>query len=53
MLADFPVRDVHDVALSKGGFIRPSRLSFLTPEGLHEYDFSGLWDVSDFTDALM
>ncbi len=52
MLAEFPVRSVHDVALSKGGFIRPSRLSFLTPHGQHEYEFSGLWDVSDFIDAL-
>ena len=52
LLAAIPTNDVGDVTLVKGNFIRPSRLSFLTARGLHEYEFSGLWDVDEFVDAL-
>ena len=41
-----------DVTFTKGGFLKPSRLSFLSSTGHHEYEFSGMWDVGTFLDAL-
>jgi hypothetical protein len=52
LLTAFPVSQVADVEFRKGGFFRPSRLTFLTPAGQHRYVFSGLWDVSTLLSAL-
>lgn len=52
LLTSFPVKEVADVRLFKGGFIRPSRLHFLSPQGEHVYEFSGLWDVEELIAAL-
>jgi hypothetical protein len=51
-LDSFPTGQVGDVTLRTGNFLRPARLSFLAPRGLHSYEFSGLWDVTGFVEAL-
>ena len=52
LLSAFPVSQVGNLEFRKGGFFRPSRMSFFTPVGEHRYEFSGLWDVSTLLDAL-
>jgi hypothetical protein len=52
MLLTFPVKDVGGVTLEKGGFFKPTRLGFLTSQGEHRYEFSGLWEVDEFVDAI-
>ncbi len=52
LLATIPLRDIGNVSFEKGGFVKPSRLEFLTPDGPHQYEFSGLWDVRRFLAAL-
>ncbi len=52
LLASISLRDIGDVSVEKGGFVRPSRLEFLTSGGPHRYEFSGLWDVHEFLQAL-
>ena len=52
ILDSFPPGQTGEVQLDKGNFIRPTRLTFLAPRGVHAYEFSGLWDVDDFVAAL-
>jgi len=52
LLASFPTSDVAAVTFAKGGFVRPSRLAFLTSAGEHRYEFSGLWEVGPLLAAL-
>ena len=52
LLESIPLGQVGDVHLVKGNFFRPARLIFLAPNGMHTYEFSGLWDVSDVVEAL-
>jgi hypothetical protein len=52
LLDSFSIDQVGDLTLDKGNFIRPTRLSFLAPRGLHTYEFSGLWHVADVVAAL-
>ena len=52
LLDSFPIGQVGDLTLEKGNFIRPTRMSFLAPDGLHTYEFSGLWQVADVIAAL-
>ncbi|HSF84436.1 MAG TPA: hypothetical protein VLG28_02095 [Acidimicrobiia bacterium] len=52
LLASIPRGQVGDIVLVQGNFLRPSRLSFLAPNGLHTYECSGLWNVDDIVEAL-
>ncbi len=52
LVAAFPLGQVAHLEFQKGGLVRPSRLSFLTPAGEHRYEFSGLWDVDSLLEAL-
>lgn len=52
LLDSIPLGQVGDVQLAAGNFFRPARLAFLAPNGVHTYEFSGLWDVADVVEAL-
>jgi hypothetical protein len=52
VLDSIPKGQVGDVELRQGNILRPSRVSFLAPNGLHTYECSGLWNVDDIIEAL-
>ena len=52
LLDSFPHGQIGEVQLEGGNFVRPTRLSFLAPSGIHTYEFSGLWNVDEFVAAL-
>lgn len=52
LLDSIPRGQVGDVELRRGNLLRPSRVSFLAPDGLHSYECSGLWDIDDIVQAL-